>query len=108
TLQYPVSAYEVHLLAVLDTIRQHTLGIEPVVEIEHVACITAQECSRQCNGLSASRRQGPECISLSCGSSLQLMDFIANEKIKVPVEALLDVIRHRKPSESGVVGLPQR
>src|SRR5271157_3435944 len=36
------------------------------------------------------------------------MDFIADEEIKVPVEALLDVIRHRKPTKPGIVCLPQR
>src|SRR5271157_1498606 len=51
TLQYPIAAYEVHLSAVLDAVRQHGLGIEPIVEIEHVACVASQECSRQCNGL---------------------------------------------------------
>ena len=108
TLQNPIPADEVHLLSVLDPFGQHGLGIEPIVEIKHVACITAQEGSRQRNGLLASRRQGPERVSLSCGSSLQLMNLIADEEIKVPVEALLDVIRHRKPTKPGVVGRPQR
>src|SRR5271157_2650811 len=70
TLQYPIPTYKVHLLAVLDSVRQHGLRIEAIVEIEHVACITAQECSCQCNGLLTSRGQGPEGISLSRGSSL--------------------------------------
>src|SRR5208283_4952742 len=39
TLQYPIPAYEVHLSAVLDAVRQHSLRVEAIVEIEHVACI---------------------------------------------------------------------
>src|SRR5208283_2923964 len=42
TLQYSISAYEVHLSAVLNTVRQHSLGVEAIVEIEHVACIASQ------------------------------------------------------------------
>jgi len=34
------------------------------------------------------------------------MDFIADEEIKVPIEAIFDVISDRVPAESGIVGLP--
>jgi hypothetical protein len=46
TLQDAIPADEVHLSAVMEALREHRLGIESIVEIEHVACVASQKGTR--------------------------------------------------------------
>ena len=82
-------------------------GIHPVLEMEHVARVTSQQCSCQRNGLLASTCQDTERIALSGAAPFHLMDFVTNEEVEIPVQVTLHVVSNGESAESAIVRLPQ-